>query len=264
LSVIKEPSSRSARDKVRAERQRAEAQTRQKRQVLVLGLVVLVLVLTVAGGLVFQSMRARDRVPLLEPKGIPAGALSIPVGNASAPATLTVYEDFRCPACRLYEMGYGPVIQDLVQQGKLKIEYRVVTLIDYSALRGQGSRHSANAAACAQDQGKFLSYHDVLYRYQPAETHDEYADNTRLLELAGLVPGLKNSAFEQCVKESRHETWVKRGMESFQRDFAALLGTPTILLNGKNLNFGLPGSTAFTSPEAFRAAVDAAIRSPKS
>ena len=74
--------------------------------------------------------------------------------RTSAKSTLTVWEDFRCPACQAFETAYRPAIHELTDSGQLKVEYHLVTIIDGN-MGGTGSRNAANAAACAQDAGKF-------------------------------------------------------------------------------------------------------------
>ena len=60
----------------------------------------------------------------------------------------------------------------------------LATIIDGN-MGGTGSRTAANAAACAQDVGKFPGYHDVLYENQPEETSDDYAE-AAAVDLAAL------------------------------------------------------------------------------
>jgi protein-disulfide isomerase len=111
-------------------------------------------------------------------------------------------------------------------------------------LGGTGSLRAGNAAACAQDEGKFRDYHDVLYQNQPQENDDRFADNAYLLELAGKVPGLKTPAFTACVNDGKYDDWVNANNESFNA--AGFNSTPTFLLNGgENLiRKGQPNLTA--------------------
>jgi len=154
------------------------------------------------------------------------------VGQHSAPAKLTVYEDFRCPACGQFENAFRGTIKSLQRAGKLKAEYHLVTLIDGN-MGGRGSHEAANAAACARDKGKFVPYHDVLYRNQPSEEKDAFANTGRLIELAGKVDGLADASFKECVTSGRHDAWVTRSDEEFRK--SGHQGTPTVLLNGKDI-----------------------------
>ncbi|WP_059424265.1 DsbA family protein, partial [Streptomyces azureus] len=158
--------------------------------------------------------------------------LAIPVGKDSAKSTLTVWEDFRCPACKSFETAYRPVIHELTNAGQLKAEYHLVTLIDGN-MGGSGSRNAANAAACAQDAGKFPAYHDVLFDNQPQEVDDAYARNDKLIELAGKVDGLDTPAFRKCVEDGTHNSWVAKSHQAFNK--GGFSGTPTVLFDGKNI-----------------------------
>jgi protein-disulfide isomerase len=171
--------------------------------------------------------------PVVAPSGaLGKDGLAIPVGKESAKSTLTVWEDFRCPACKGFEQAYRPVIHELTAAGKLKVEYHLATIIDGN-MGGSGSRKAANASACAQDAGKFTAYHDVLFDNQPPEPDDAFAKEDKLIELAGKVDGLDTPAFRACVNDGRHDAWVEKSAAAF-RD-GGFSGTPTVLLDGKNI-----------------------------
>ncbi|MGJ5896290.1 DsbA family protein [Streptomyces niveiscabiei] len=226
----------SARERLAVEREKQKAADK-RRKVLIVGASV-VAVLGVAAGIgVVAANAGKDGGDSAGPVVAPSGAngkdaLAIPVGKESASSTLTVWEDFRCPACKSFETAYRSVIHELTGAGKLKVEYHLATLIDGN-LRGSGSRKAANAAACAQDVGKFPAYHDVLYDSQPQETDDAYAKEAKLIELAGKVDGLDTPAFRACVEKGTHNAWVKKSAAAFSS--GGFGGTPTVLFNGKNI-----------------------------
>jgi protein-disulfide isomerase len=228
---------RTARERLAAEREKQKAAEKRRRTLIVGASVVCVLGLAAVIGVVAANAGKDDGSESAGPVVAPSGALgkdglAIPVGKESAGSTLTVWEDFRCPACKSFETAYGPTIHELTDAGELKVEYHLVTLIDGN-MGGTGSRASANAAACAQDAGKFTAYHDVLFANQPPETDDAFADDGKLIELAGKVEGLDTPAFRSCVEDGTHNSWVVKSNEAFQKgDFS---GTPTVLLDGKNI-----------------------------
>ncbi|MFJ8307635.1 MULTISPECIES: DsbA family protein [unclassified Streptomyces] len=229
---------RAARDRLIQEREQQKAGERRRRQLIVGGAVVCVLGLAAVIGVIAantggdsgKSTTARPAVP-------PAGAddkesLAIPVGAADAPSTLTVWEDFRCPACAAFENAFRTTVHELENSGQLRVQYHLATLIDGN-MGGSGSLRAANAAGCAQDAGKFSAYHDVLYTNQPEETDDAYAKNARLIELAGKVPGLDTPAFRSCVNNGTHDSWVVKSNAAFQA--GKFSGTPTVQLNGESV-----------------------------
>lgn len=227
---------RTARERLAAEREKQKAAEKRRRTLIVGASVVCVLGLAAVIGVVAansgdDSSSASDQV--VAPKGATGkDDLAIPVGKADAKSTLTVWEDFRCPACKSFEDGFRSTIHELTEAGQLKVEYHTVTLIDGN-MGGSGSLHAGNAAACAQDAGKFPEYHDVLYENQPEETKDTFADNGKLIELAGKVDGLVTGTFKSCVDDGTHNAWINKSYKAFQAE--GHTGTPTVLLNGKNI-----------------------------
>lgn len=227
---------RTARERLAVEREKQKSADRRRRTLIVGASVVCVLALAAVIG-VLAANAGKDKGGSAGPAVAPSGAqgkdsLAIPVGKDGAKSTLTVWEDFRCPACQAFEAAYRPTLHELTDAGKLRVEYHLVRLIDGN-LGGTGSLRAANAAACAQDAGKFRDYHDVLYANQPKETDDAFGDDARLIELAGKVSGLDTPAFRTCVKDGTHNSWVDKSHAAFKAGNFG--GTPTVLLNGKNI-----------------------------
>nr|WP_202544613.1 thioredoxin domain-containing protein [Streptomyces sp. SID5606] len=228
---------RTAREKLAAEREKHRSRDRRRRALIVGASVVCVLGLAAVIGVVAANAGKDDGSESAGPVVAPSGAqgkdgLAIPVGEDGAKSTLTIWEDFRCPACKAFELAYRDTIHELTEAGQLKVEYHLATIIDGN-MGGTGSRKAANAAACAQDAGKFIPYHDVLFTNQPPETDDAFADEDRLIDLAGKVDGLDTTLFQECVKNGRHNSWVEKSNKAFQN--GGFSGTPTVLLDGKNI-----------------------------
>lgn len=230
-----------ARERVRQEQERQEREREQQRRksrrikVIVLTAAGLVVVLVaVILGVAAQQRKSADEGPA--PRGTVAGGLAIPVGKADAPVTLTVFEDFRCPACKGFEERYGATIDELVDSGDLRVEYRIATIID--SLGTSGSKVAGNAAACAQDAGRFREYHARLFDHQPEEKVDGFTEE-RVVELAEPVAGLDTPTFRACVEDERYRPWLKRVQADFDERYERLV-TPTVLLDGKMAFGGTP------------------------
>ncbi|MGY0023311.1 DsbA family protein [Streptomyces sp. cg35] len=228
---------RTARERLAVEREKQKAAEKRRRTLIVGAAVVCVLglaaVIGVAAANSGDDSSGGSSDAVVAPKGATGkDDLAIPVGKDSAKSTLTVWEDFRCPACKSFEDNYRSTIHELTDAGQLKVEYHTVTLID-SNMGGSGSLHAGNAAACAQGAGKFPEYHDVLYENQPEETKDTFADNGKLIDLAGKVDGLVTDTFKSCVDDGTHNGWINKSYKAFQD--GGYQGTPTVLLNGKNI-----------------------------
>ncbi|KJY21803.1 membrane protein [Streptomyces sp. NRRL S-104] len=228
---------RSARERLQAERERQKTRDKRRRTMIVAAAVVGVLGLATVVGVIAANAGKGDKSDSAGPVVAPSGAtgkdaLAIQTGKPEAKSTLTVWEDFRCPACKSFEDNYRDTVHELEAKGLLKVDYHLVTLIDGN-MGGSGSLKGANAAACAQDAGKFAEYHDVLFQNQPQEVDDAYGKNAKLLELAGKVEGLDTPEFRKCVEDGTHNSWVAKSHEAFAA--GNFRGTPTVLLDGKDI-----------------------------
>ncbi|MFE1960375.1 thioredoxin domain-containing protein [Streptomyces sp. NPDC059479] len=255
---------RTARERLQQAREADKVRERRRRTVVmsvaVVGVLGAVGVIGVVASEVGKDKSDNAAGSVSAPSGVKGtDDLAIPVGAPDAPSTLTVWEDFRCPACAQFENAFRDTIHELERAGQLKVEYHLATIIDGN-MGGSGSLHAANAAACAQDAGKFSPYHDVLYQHQPPETNDAFAKNSHLLDLAGKVEGLKSApGFRQCVDAGKHDDWVKKSAEKFRT--GGFSGTPTVLLNGESV-FPKKGSENLT-PDNLKKWVAAANKGKK-
>ncbi|MDJ0344503.1 thioredoxin domain-containing protein [Streptomyces sp. H10-C2] len=224
---------RTAREAMHEQREKDKARDKRKRTLMVGGAAVVVLAIAGVAAALVANHKSEPAKPVAIPKGATGGdKLVIPTGAADAPSTLTVYEDFRCPGCGMFEKTFRDTVHSLEDTGRLKADYHLVTIIDGN-LGGTGSLNAGNAAACAQDAGKFRAFHDVLYANQPDERQDKFGDKKYLLQLADKVPGLKTDVFTGCVTNGTYDGWIKKSAAAFSS--SGFSSTPTILLNGKSV-----------------------------
>lgn len=215
---------RSARERLQDQRKKEQASAKRLRWLKVGGVMIFVLGVGALVGVSIGVNGADDGEKIV--------ARPVNTGAADAPATLTVWEDFRCPACKQFEDTFRETINTLRDEDKLRVEYRFATIIDGN-LGGTGSKEAANAALCAHDLNKFVPYHDVLYKNQPPEREDAFSDRGHLIELAQKVPGLDSVAFEKCVRSNEKAGRVHKMAEAFLD--SGYNSTPTVLLDGKKI-----------------------------
>lgn len=116
------------------------------------------------------------------------------VGAATAPVHLIVWSDFQCPACRMFAQTIEPrLVADYVAGGQLQIEYRDLLVI------GAESSTAAVASRCAERQGQFWPYHDVLFANQAAENSGALS-TARLRDMADAV-GMDRGNFDACLAD---------------------------------------------------------------
>jgi protein-disulfide isomerase len=151
---------------------------------------------------------------------------------------LDVYEDFQCPTCRAFEKSDGSVIQQLADQGKVKVVYYPFTV--YSGQPQQANSIRAWAAARCAPQNRWVKYHNVLYANQPTQTASGGFSVSQLIRL-GKDAGITSPAFVRCVRSQQYA--VQDAPFSDQIINAGVSTMPGVLLDGKPLGSGLAPAT---------------------
>jgi protein-disulfide isomerase len=188
--------------------------------------VAVLAIAAVTGIALYRSQSAPAGTP-----GVPKGgtATGVVVGPAVAPASMDLYLDFQCPACKQFEETSGPTLDRYVAAGTLKIVYHPVAFLDaYSSGTRYSTRASA-ASACAADAGVFPAYIRALYANQPPEGGTGLTDDQ--LVALGREAGATSADFATCVKSHRYESWTAQVTEAASK--AGVNQTPTLLVDGK-------------------------------
>lgn len=162
------------------------------------------------------------------------------LGNPNAPVTIVEFSDFQCPYCgRFFANTLGPLKEKYVKTGKVRFVYRDFPLASIHT----EATGAAEAAACANDQGKFWEYHDTIFQNQPTLSAANYKQWAKDL-------GLNAAAFNQCVDSRKYADEVQKDFNDGRK--AGVSGTPTFFINGKILVGALPF-------EEFESAVEEAL-----
>jgi protein-disulfide isomerase len=158
-------------------------------------------------------------------------AQGIEIGSPTAPVQLHEYADFQCPACQQFSTFIHPLIKErLVDQGLVRMvryDFPLINIHPHAFL-------AARAARCANDQGKFWEYHDVLYARQPTWSVQRSALTT-FIEYAETV-GLDAGQFGTCLRSDQHAEEVTRNLRLGEA--LGVTGTPSFLINGQRASFG--------------------------
>ena len=165
------------------------------------------------------------------------------VGDPNAPVRIITYEDFQCPFCRRFAVDTAPSLEsEFVETGIASIEYRHVAFL------GNESVQAAAASECANDQGFFWDYHDVLFLRQGAENAGVYSMGNlkgfaREVDEALPALGIDLGAFDDCLDSGRHEATVEQETEESSQLIGSLtrrVSTPSFLVNGQVLQGAQP------------------------
>jgi len=152
---------------------------------------------------------------------LPFGA-SPRVGADNASVTVVEFSDFECPYCAQFATQTYPLIKEqYIDTGKIRFVYKHFPLQthEYAAL-------AAIAASCAEQEGAFWEYHDLLYTYQDAFTADDLVDHA-------ATAGIDVVVFRQCLSNQETLPFVENdkalGLNS------GVTGTPTFFFNGRKV-----------------------------
>ena len=175
-------------------------------------------------------------------EGIPQSGTTL--GEADAPVTLYVYEDFQCPFCGRFSREVLPeVIRDHVAGGGAKVVSRPLVFL------GDDSLEAARAALAAGEQDLYWQYHSLLFENQGAEGSG-YVTDGFLQGLAREVPGLDPNAWNDRRTGYSFETELGEAQSGARS--SGIDSTPTLVVEGPDGEKKLTGEDG---PEEISAAV---------
>lgn len=150
------------------------------------------------------------------------------LGNPDAPVVIVEFADFQCPFCkRLYEDAEAKVISKYVKTGKAKWVYRDFPLSSIHAV----AQKAAEASECADEQGEFWPYHDMLYDKQSDLSLDNFKAWAQEL-------GLDKNKFNECLDSGKYADEVQNDFKAGQA--AGVSGTPATFINGRIITGAVP------------------------
>jgi len=175
----------------------------------------------------------------------PAGPVDVSVdddpgiGPEDAPVTIIEFSDFQCPYCARFQSETLPQI--LSNYGdRVRFVYRDFPLTSLH----QYAVKAAEASECADDQGAYWKYHDLLFQNQSA------LDDASLKNYAASL-GLDTAAFNQCLDSDSNVSEIQKDYQDGIT--AGVQGTPAFFVNGVLIEGAQPYSV-------FQAAIEAALK----
>jgi len=172
------------------------------------------------------------------------------LGPADAPVTIIEFSDFQCPFCKRFrDQTLDQILSSY--EGKVRFVYRDFPI---SSIH-EWAQKAAEAGECADEQGQFWPYHDLIFANQTALNQQLEAEGLNgavgtFKDYAGQL-GLDTSAFNDCLDSGKYA-------QEIQKDYndgvaAGVTGTPGFFINGQELI----GAQPFA---AFQQAIDAALQ----
>jgi len=153
-------------------------------------------------------------------------------GNPNAPVTVVEYSDFQCPFCSRFFQQTLPLIEEnYIDTGKIKFVYKDLPLDSLHP----NARAAHIAAECADEQGKFWEYHDVLFEKQPQWSNLASSELQNTLTEFATDMGLQAASFESCMQSPNIADEVNK--DTLEAASYGATGTPTFFIGNEKDGF---------------------------
>ncbi len=141
-------------------------------------------------------------------------------GNKDSNVLLEEFSDLECPACQTAHLSF---VRKIKEEFKDNISF---TYYHFPISYHKYAQKAAEAAECANDQGKFWQFVDVAF------SKKGQLDKNSLINIAGALD-LDKDRFTACLGSGVKKQYVERDWEEGVR--RGLKGTPTFYLNGREI-----------------------------
>ena len=149
------------------------------------------------------------------------------IGKANAPVQIIEFADFECPSCG----GWATVTEPDVRTRIIDAGLANLTFYDFPLTQHRNTVPASNAAACADEQGKFWPMHDRLFQAQD-EWNGEATDSPKAFfkRYAGEV-GLDVAKWEACYDARKYQKRIAANLADGLR--RGVGSTPTFIIGNR-------------------------------
>jgi len=197
------------------------------------GTYVILIVIAAVGAslLAYSATRKSEGAAVAAPTPIDVTTAGPPqgyvIGKPDAPVKILEFADFECPACGRFATITEPDVRKrIIETGQASLTY-----YDFPLPQHRNSQPASNAAACADDQGKFWPMHDPLFAAQD-EWNTQATDNPKpmFMKYASAI-GLDAAKFESCYDARTHQKRIEGNFAEGER--RKVNSTPTFVIADK-------------------------------
>ena len=145
------------------------------------------------------------------------------LGDPNAPVLMVEFGDYQCFFCnKFFHDTEDDILKNYVETGKVKIIFKDFTII------GPDSVNAAHGAHCANEQGKFWQYHDILYNNWNGENNG-WAGSENLLNFARQIE-LDIDQWSECMLDAKYQQIIISSNSDAKS--LGLTGTPAFFVIG--------------------------------
>lgn len=198
----------------------------RKKGIIFGGILSVVIIAIIASVSVSQIDNQSMNLDMERTHGTISTALGSPIlGSESAKITIVEFGDYQCHQCyNWYHNTKDSVVENYIETGKANLIF-----VDLAFL-GRDSPKAAAASYCAEEQGKYWEYHDMLYNFQEG-IDSGWANSERLKAFASNL-ALDMDLFNSCLDSGKFNKRVQYNTSEARNQGAT--GTPTFIIVNSN------------------------------
>jgi protein-disulfide isomerase len=201
-------------------------------------IVVIIIIIATSASLSFTENETLN-LDMGRTHGTVTTAMGSPImGSENAPITIVEFGDYQCHQCfNWFHNTKDAIVENYIDTGKVNLIF-----VDLAFL-GRDSPKAAAATYCAEEQGKYWEYHDLLYNTQ--EGIDSGWANTERLKAFAFSLGLDMELFDSCLDSGKFAKRVQFNINEAKKHGAT--GTPTfIIINSDGQQQKLVGAQPYS------------------
>lgn len=143
-------------------------------------------------------------------------------GSSEAKLSIYVFADFTCPACQEIQYDLNSVLSYYGK--KVNLVWKDFPIENTHAL----TKKAALAARCAQEQGQFWEYHDLLFSKNNQLTENDFTSFAQQLNL-------ELNSFNSCLETKKYNNIIQATFE--QGAISGIDSSPTLFIGKKKIEW---------------------------
>jgi len=202
----------------------------------IIGVIVVAIVVGIAAS--YSPSSETVNLDMGRTHGTISTAMGSPIlGDPSAPITIVEFGDYQCERCYEWFHETKPtIVRDYIDTGKANLVF-----VDLAFL-GKDSIPASMATYCAEDQGMYWEYHDLLYNSQ--ESIDGGWANSERLKAFAFSLGFDIELFESCLDSGKYSKRVQYNIQQAREN--GVKGTPGFFIVGPDGQQQIGGAQPFS------------------
>lgn len=188
---------------------------------------ILALIGLVGVAAIGYTLSRQPTVLTLDPSLPPMAATGVVKGSPDALVEIVEFGDFECPACGYFAALTEPdVMNRLVATGEVRFRF-----MDFPLDIHPNAVAAHNAAACANEQGKFWAMHDLLYGNQDRWNSQATRTPKKIFKQFAGTAGLDVGAWDSCYDSGRMLAQIQANRREGERRRVG--STPTFIIGAQ-------------------------------